>query len=84
MDRGPVAVAGARRHAFDAGFFLPVAAVLHVATADDRRQAIRAAGALLAGLALPTVPYVIALSIHMGQLAASIRTAAFMYSGGSV
>jgi hypothetical protein len=48
-------------------FFVPLAAALHVFTAGDHRLAIKSAGALLAGLAIPTVPYVIALSVHLGQ-----------------
>jgi hypothetical protein len=48
-------------------FFLPLAAVLHVGIGDDRRRALKDSTVLLAGLALPTVPYVLALSLHMGQ-----------------
>jgi 4-amino-4-deoxy-L-arabinose transferase-like glycosyltransferase len=48
-------------------FFVPLAAALHVALSAHRRNAIRQAALLLAGLALPTVPYIVALSLHVGQ-----------------
>ena len=48
-------------------FYLPLAAALHVAISDCRRRALQGAALLLAGLATPTVPYVIALSRHVGQ-----------------
>ena len=48
-------------------FYLPLAAALHVVISDSRRRALQGAALLLAGLATPTVPYVIALSLHVGQ-----------------
>ncbi len=48
-------------------FFLPLAALLHVILASDRTCAFKASCILLAGFALPTAPYVLALSMHMGQ-----------------
>jgi 4-amino-4-deoxy-L-arabinose transferase-like glycosyltransferase len=48
-------------------FFVPLAAASHVAISTDRWNAVRQAALLLAGLALPTVPYILALSLHTGQ-----------------
>src|SRR4030095_7031802 len=48
-------------------FFVPLAALLHVLTSIDRRGASKQAAMLLVGLAAPTVPYIIALSVHVAQ-----------------
>jgi 4-amino-4-deoxy-L-arabinose transferase-like glycosyltransferase len=48
-------------------FFVPIAALLQVLTSIDRRGASKQAAMLLVGLAAPTVPYIIALSVHVGQ-----------------
>ena len=49
-------------------FFVGPAALVHVAMARDRRSAIRQAAAFLAGFALVTVPYCVALSRALGQV----------------
>jgi Dolichyl-phosphate-mannose-protein mannosyltransferase len=48
-------------------YFLAAVVVVHVALAGDRRAALRQAAALVAGFALLTVPYSLALSIHLGH-----------------
>jgi len=48
-------------------FFVPLVAGLHVLTSVDWRGAGKQAALLLAGLAIPTAPYILALSLHAGQ-----------------
>jgi 4-amino-4-deoxy-L-arabinose transferase-like glycosyltransferase len=65
-------------------FFVPLAALLHVLSSIDWRRASNQAAMLLVGLAVPTVPYIIALSLHVGQFTpidshGSIHVAAEMY-----
>jgi hypothetical protein len=49
-------------------FFVPPAALLHVALAGNRRRALLQSAAFLAGFLLLTAPYSAALSRHFGQV----------------
>lgn len=48
-------------------YFLPPVALLAVLWSDQKRYALRQSAALLAGFALLTVPYSVALSRHLGR-----------------
>jgi 4-amino-4-deoxy-L-arabinose transferase-like glycosyltransferase len=47
-------------------FMIPVS-VLHWATARNRKHALLQVGALVVGFALVTIPYSVALSLHLGE-----------------
>ena len=48
-------------------YFVAAVAIGHVAFDRDRRPALREAAGLVAGFALLTVPYSVALSMHLGH-----------------
>jgi len=48
-------------------YFVVPAGLLYVATSADRKHALRGATSLLIGFALVTIPYSVALSMHLGE-----------------